>query len=136
MTASNTDFTTSTALAPDIDRAEIERFVIALAGGLDEPIHWRAIHDAVSAADPLVNGILILGMDSSIEELERSFLVSADCPAVRGFAVGRPIVGSAYTEWINGRINAEGAQSLIADRFRRVIAAWRSSRPSHREYGA
>jgi 5-dehydro-2-deoxygluconokinase len=89
---------------------------------------WGEIAAAIAAGDSYCRGILILGLTSTLHELGEAFAAAAECELVRGFAVGRAIVGDAAREWLADRLTDEQARQAMAERFAAVIAAWQSSR--------
>jgi 5-dehydro-2-deoxygluconokinase len=97
-----------------------------------EPIRsakaWENIGKAVGSGDAACRGILILGSTAGTGELREAFEASKACDLVRGFAVGRLIVGTAIKDWLAGRLNDEDAYKVIASNFENVISLWRVSR--------
>lgn len=97
-----------------------------------EPIRsvkaWENIGRAVSSGDDTCRGILILGSKADAHELREAFEASRACDLVRGFAVGRLIVGTVIKDWLVGRLDDQGACQAIASNFESVIALWRAPR--------
>ena len=56
---------------------------------------WAKACDAITAHDPHVRGVVVLGLDAPAEELAASFALAARQPLVKGFAVGRTIFADA-----------------------------------------
>ena len=105
-----------------------------------EPIRsskaWENIEKAVSLGDDHCRGILILGSTAQADELRQAFEASKACHLVRGFAVGRMIVGEVIREWLLGRLNDEGACAAIASNFEAVIGLWQASRCSSSNFNS
>ena len=85
---------------------------------------WKAIGETIAKKDTYCRGIVMLGQDSSEEELEESFALAAREPQVRGFAVGRTIFSRAAEGWLGGRMDDEVAVEEMADRFSRLVGMW------------
>ncbi|SEG53429.1 bifunctional 5-dehydro-2-deoxygluconokinase/5-dehydro-2-deoxyphosphogluconate aldolase [Bosea lathyri] len=92
------------------------------------PAAWAAIEAVIARNDPWCRGILLLGLDAPIEELEAGFAAVASAPLVKGFAVGRTIFMHAAEEWLAGRITDEEAVSEMATRFETLTGAWLAAR--------
>jgi len=97
-----------------------------------EPIRsnkaWENIGKAVALGDAQCRGILILGSTAQADELRQAFEASKGCDLVRGFAVGRLIVGDIILEWLQGRLNDDRTCEAIALNFEAVIGLWQASR--------
>lgn len=122
------------APAPGITARIMERFynlgvypdwwkIEAPAGG-----EWADISAVITGRDPYCRGVLLLGLDVPIKELERSFAVAAAVPLCRGFAIGRSIFGPPARAWITGALDDGAAEAQIADNYRRVIETWQRAR--------
>ena len=89
---------------------------------------WAATCAAISENDPHVRGIVVLGLDAPLEELEASFAEAARFPLVKGFAVGRTIFFEAARGWLSGTLDDEGAIALMASKYQILCAAWDRAR--------
>jgi 5-dehydro-2-deoxygluconokinase len=89
---------------------------------------WRETAAAVQTHDPQCRGILILGLDSSGEDLKDAFSAAAAVPLVKGFAVGRLIFWAVAEAWFAGRIDDDDVVNQVAERYRHVRDLWRSAR--------
>jgi 5-dehydro-2-deoxygluconokinase len=92
------------------------------------PQAWRAIAATIAARDPWCRGVLLLGLDAPLAELERAFAAAAGEPIVRGFAVGRTIFGDAARSWLAGGLTDAQATDAMAERFAALVEAWRRAR--------
>jgi len=88
---------------------------------------WRAISDVIGREDPWCRGVVLLGLDAPLEELEAAFATAAQVPVVRGFAVGRTIFMKTAEAWFAGEIGDEEAVAAMAARFGRLAAAWEAA---------
>ncbi len=89
---------------------------------------WAATCDAITARDPFVQGIVILGLGQSEAELAASFKLAAQFPLVKGFAVGRTIHADVGRDWLSGAIDDAAAVATMADNFTRMCTHWDSAR--------
>jgi len=89
---------------------------------------WAAIERVLAASDPLCRGVLLLGLEASEEELERSFALAARHPACKGFAVGRSIFMAAAKRWFKGECGDAAVADEVAGNYRRLVASWKNAR--------
>jgi 5-dehydro-2-deoxygluconokinase len=89
---------------------------------------WQRICETVSRNDPHVRGIVVLGLDAPIEDLEGSFGIAAGFDLVKGFAVGRTIFDGAARRWFADEIDDATAVEDMADGFARLCAIWDAAR--------
>ena len=94
----------------------------------EDPADWRLIEDAIAEADPLCRGVVLLGFDAPLAELEASFAAAARAPICKGFAIGRSIFGKPAEEWLSGKIDDDGAVAAMARAYGRLIEIWRKAR--------
>jgi 5-dehydro-2-deoxygluconokinase len=93
-----------------------------------DALAWRAIAEAIEEADPDCRGVLILGLSAPPQELAAAFAAAAGEPIVKGFAVGRTIFDKVARRWFVGEIDDEAATAALAQRFERLVGAWRAAR--------
>ena len=91
---------------------------------------WRRIEATIARNDPWCRGVVLLGLEAPLHELEAAFAATADAPIVKGFAVGRTIFNEAAEEWLAGRIGDEEAIADMAARFEKLTDAWLAARGS------
>ena len=89
---------------------------------------WAATCAAIEEYDPHVQGIVILGLGQSEDELATAFRLAAPFPLVKGFAVGRTIHGETGRDWMAGRIDDKTAVATMAENFRRLCRIWDQAR--------
>lgn len=85
---------------------------------------WAAVDAAIAENDPYCRGIVLLGLDAPLPELEAAFRLAQTARAVKGFAVGRSIFGEAARGWLAGTLDDEAATAMMAERFGRLVDAW------------
>ena len=72
--------------------------------------------------------MLVLGLEASEAELDRSFRIAAPHAVCRGFAVGRSIFADAAALWFAGAMTDEQVVDDIARRYARLIVRWDEAR--------
>jgi len=88
---------------------------------------WSAIESVVLDNDPFCRGIVVLGQGADEGSLGEAFVLAAQTPLVRGFAVGRTIFSEAARLWLAGEIGDEQAVSDVPAGFGRLAELWRSA---------
>lgn len=88
---------------------------------------WAAVDAAIMENDPYCRGVVLLGLDAPLPELEAAFRLAQTARTVKGFAVGRSIFGEAARGWLAGALDDEAATAMMAERFGRLVEAWQAS---------
>jgi len=96
---------------------------------------WANACAAIEKHDPHVRGIVVLGLDAPMAELEESFATAARFDLVKGFAVGRTIFGDAARQWFSGRIDDDEAVADMTRRYRELCTVWDSARAKSKAAG-
>lgn len=96
--------------------------------GQTTPAAWAAVDAAIAENDPYCRGVVLLGLDAPLPQLEEAFRLAAGAQSVKGFAVGRSIFGDAARGWLAGRMDDAAAVAMMAERFGGLVAAWRGAR--------
>lgn len=86
---------------------------------------WAAVDAAIAENDPYCRGVVLLGLDAPLIELEKPLSGGAGRGQREGAAVGRTIFGEAARDWLAGRIDDEAAIAMMAERFGRLVQVWR-----------
>jgi 5-dehydro-2-deoxygluconokinase len=89
---------------------------------------WQNAVDAIERNDPYTRGIVVLGLDAPLTELEASFAMAARFPLVRGFAVGRTIFGQPARDWMAGSIDDATAVARMCGSYKALCATWDKAR--------
>ncbi|CAN7213331.1 bifunctional 5-dehydro-2-deoxygluconokinase/5-dehydro-2-deoxyphosphogluconate aldolase [Bosea sp. LjRoot237] len=87
---------------------------------------WAAVDAAIAENDPYCRGVVLLGLDAPLPELEQAFRLAQTAKTVKGFAVGRSIFGEAARGWLAGTLDDEAAVAMMAERFGRLVEAWQA----------
>ncbi len=97
---------------------------------------WTAACDAITAHDPYVRGIVVLGLGAEESDLVQSFAEAARHPLVKGFAVGRTIFAGAAQKWMAGAVSDAAAVDEMAEIYGRLCRAWDKARATAEEKAA
>ena len=89
---------------------------------------WKKIEAVINTNDPYCRGVVLLGLEAPLADLEVAFAATADASVVKGFAVGRSIFAHAAEEWMAGRMNDQSAVDDMAQRFEQLTKAWLAAR--------
>ena len=89
---------------------------------------WEQACGAINHHDPYTRGIVVLGLESPMEDLQRSFASAARQSLVKGFAVGRTIFADAARAWFEGRLGDEYAVKTMAERYSSLCDIWDRAR--------
>ncbi len=89
---------------------------------------WANACRAIETHDPYVRGVVVLGLDAPMAELEASFATAARFDLVKGFAVGRTIFGDAARQWFAGQIDDAQAVADMTRKYRDLCATWDKAR--------
>ncbi len=92
---------------------------------------WPHIVNVINECDPYCRGILLLGLDVPINDLQEGFRLAANVSLCKGFAIGRSIFWQAACSWLCEEFDDTDALNLIKHNYRSVIDAWQSARNQH-----
>ena len=90
---------------------------------------WQSFAALVAERDPHCRGAVILGLNQPLETLAQGF-AQATHPIVKGFMVGRTIWGDASRAWLADEIDDDALVERSAERFGRLVEAWRARKES------
>ena len=93
---------------------------------------WSLTCEVVERNDPWCRGIVVLGQGESEDALAESFAAAGRHAPVKGFAVGRTIFAPSARAWLADEVSDDEAVSDMADRYRRLCAAWDTARCASR----
>jgi len=89
---------------------------------------WSVTCDTITARDPNVQGVVVLGLGQSEDALASAFRLAARQPLVKGFAVGRTIFARVADDWMAGLIDDQTAVTRMTKSFRRLCRIWDDAR--------
>ena len=85
---------------------------------------WAAIDEVIAERDPYCRGVILLGLDAPIAELEAGFGAAKTARSVKGFAVGRTIFGDVARNWLDDKLEDDEAVAEMAKRFKALVEIW------------
>ena len=91
---------------------------------LSDDTAWQAVCDTIEGHDPHCRGILLLGLERPLEELNASFAIAARHAMVKGFAVGRSIFAEPARAWLKNETSDAEAVEQMAKRFAELVSGW------------
>ncbi len=91
--------------------------------------YWQGIGAVIDTHDPYCQGVIVLGLDGSMDSISRSFSVAAKQSRVKGFAVGRTIFGEPARAWLADEIDDAEAIAQMRSHYRTIINAWDEACP-------
>ncbi len=89
---------------------------------------WRAIDALIAERDPYCRGVVLLGLNASVEKLASGFREARASVTCRGFAVGRTIFYEPSRAWLAGEIDDRALVQRVRTSFEQLIGAWRDTR--------
>lgn len=89
---------------------------------------WAQVDELIESRDPYSRGVVMLGLNASIEQLIASFEDAQNSRTCRGFAVGRSIFQDPAREWLNGLIDDATLIQRCCDSFEQLILGWQRIR--------
>ncbi len=94
---------------------------------------WRNACASIEQRDPNTRGIVMLGLNAPMAELEASFALAAAHDLVKGFAVGRTIFGDAARAWMKGAMDDGRAVADMSEKYASLCRVWDKARAAKRE---
>lgn len=86
---------------------------------------WDAVAALLKERDPHCRGVVILGLEAPVEQLQAGFNSAAGKSVVKGFAVGRTIFMEPSREWMLGSIDDGEFVRRIKNNYHQLIELWR-----------
>ncbi|MDP6967789.1 MAG: 5-dehydro-2-deoxygluconokinase [Gammaproteobacteria bacterium] len=86
--------------------------------------YWQAVGSVIDKHDSYCQGVIVLGLDASIEQITVAFASAAQQPWVKGFAIGRTLFGEAAQAWLEGTMDDAQAIAFMREQYRLTIDAW------------
>jgi 5-dehydro-2-deoxygluconokinase len=85
---------------------------------------YEAACNAITARDPHVRGVVVLGLDATEDSLAASLQLAARHDLVKGFAIGRTIFADAARGWLAGTMTDDQAVADMANKYARLCGIW------------
>jgi 5-dehydro-2-deoxygluconokinase len=90
---------------------------------------WSRIDALIEKRDPYCRGVVLLGLNASIETLAEGFYAASASRTCRGFTVGRTIFHEPSRAWLAGEIDDRTLIDQVRTAFEKLIGLWRQARP-------
>ena len=85
---------------------------------------WEEVEHLVNTNDPHCHGVVILGLDAPMDELEAGFNQASQSKMVKGFAVGRSIFSGPSKAWLANEINDDEMVAGIKQNYSHLVNVW------------
>jgi len=92
------------------------------------PSQWQAVDALIAERDPYCRGVLVLGMNASVDVLAASFRDARASRSCRGFAIGRTIFEAPARAWLANAIDDAELKRRVRDHYETLINAWREAK--------
>jgi len=89
---------------------------------------WQQIDALIDERDPYCRGVVLLGLNASLDRLAEGFAEARGARHCRGFMVGRTIFQEPSRAWLEGTISDTDLIAGIRANFEALIALWRATR--------
>lgn len=93
---------------------------------------WSAIDQLIAERDPHCRGVVMLGLNASVEAMADAFAAARASRSCRGFMVGRTIFHQPSQAWLAGEIDDATLVRQVRATFEQLIHLWRASRSDAR----
>jgi 5-dehydro-2-deoxygluconokinase len=93
---------------------------------------WSAIDQLIAERDPYCRGVVMLGLNASVEAMADAFAAARASRSCRGFMVGRTIFHQPSQAWLAGQIDDATLVRQVRATFEQLIDLWRASRSDAR----
>ncbi len=99
---------------------------------------WSAVDALIAERDPYCRGVVLLGLDASVDALAAGFAEARGSTTCRGFAVGRTIFKGPSAQWLEGKLDDAGLKARVRANFESLIDLWQGARAGrvHKEISA
>ncbi|MEQ8207113.1 MAG: DUF2090 domain-containing protein, partial [Woeseia sp.] len=87
---------------------------------------WQNVSDVIKQRAPHCRGVVLLGLDAPVKELQAGFNASAGFDICKGFTVGRSLFSEPSRQWFSGAIDDEEFVNVVADNYLTLVGYWRN----------
>ena len=89
---------------------------------------WKLLSKLIEARDPHCQGIVLLGLGASMENVKAGFKVAAKHKICKGFTVGRTLFAKPSEQWFRNEISDELLIDAVAANYTDLIISWQENR--------
>lgn len=86
---------------------------------------WQKINDLIKTRAPHCRGVVLLGLDRSVEELKAGFKGAADQDICKGFAIGRTLFSEPVKAWLRQEIDDIELVKRVKNNYLEMSALWK-----------
>jgi 5-dehydro-2-deoxygluconokinase len=97
---------------------------------------WQPLDRLIEERDPYCRGVVLLGLNATIDELRAGFQDARASKTCRGFVVGRTIFHEPSRQWLLGQIDDATLIQRVRDNFETLAGVWQDTRKPVREKAA
>lgn len=91
---------------------------------------WPSLSTLINTRAPHCRGIILLGLDAPMAELEQAFHDSSNFPLCKGFAVGRSIFSDPSKAWLSNTIDDQTLIDQVCKNYLHLVNVWQSRKTS------
>jgi 5-dehydro-2-deoxygluconokinase len=92
------------------------------------PAQWEGVDALIAERDPYCRGVLLLGLNASLDAMAAGFRDAKASRTCRGFAVGRTIFQEPARAWLAGAIDDGELGRQVRANYEALIRLWREGR--------
>ena len=89
---------------------------------------WERLTLTIEQRDPHCQGVVLLGLAASMDEVKQGFAEAANYPICKGFTVGRTLFANEGRQWMLGKIDDQQLISSVTQNYASLINTWREFR--------
>ena len=93
--------------------------------------YWHNIGETLDSNDAHCQGVIVLGSNGDVADIQESFRKAAKQPWVKGFAIGRTIFSTPANQWFAKEIDDTEALRQMRATYRKLINEWDAARDFH-----
>ncbi|ANO50494.1 bifunctional 5-dehydro-2-deoxygluconokinase/5-dehydro-2-deoxyphosphogluconate aldolase [Woeseia oceani] len=87
---------------------------------------WQNVSDVIKKRAPHCRGVVLLGLDAPVKELQAGFNASAGFDICKGFTVGRSLFSEPSRQWFSDAIDDEEFVDIVAANYLNLVGYWRN----------
>lgn len=87
---------------------------------------WHNINQIITRRSPYCRGVVLLGLDAPVEELQAGFNAASGHDICKGFAIGRTIFSTPTKAWLAGAIDDNEYVKEVKANYLNMSKLWQS----------
>lgn len=89
---------------------------------------WQSVNRIIETQDSHCRGVVLLGLDASMDDMKRGLVAAARHDRCKGFTVGRTLFAGPSREWLAGTIDDAQLVDRVASNYADLIQEWQRLR--------